>query len=327
MKFNDYRLKILLAEFDDYLAVVEFPVNDTVVRSIIDKAHAEFPNKPIRYVFHTHHHQHAASGFDSFLKQTDACLVTSSYNYEKIKSLTKDTFKLQERYIRNDSVYRVKAGGNELVCEVIKNSEYAVPTQEYNLIYFPTQGVVVSGCLYQKPFDYHQVVNDRKLALKNIVEAKEINARLLIPTNTCKESGFEDICTIAMLDSTLKYGIKPAEVADFFQAKSLEYLNNLQDSIKRAIQEIPNYYDYYQCAKVLMKRKDYDRALIIFQLIPEIYTDFSHNVFLYSGDCYKHKDDKDLAKIFYGKYIDCAMADIELQWGNERIKQLEIKSN
>jgi len=321
----NYNLKIVLAEFDDYLAVVEFPANDTVVNAFIDKTKQEFPTKPIKFVFHSHHHQHAATAFDPFLESTHAVLVTSTYNYNKIKAITKDTLKLAERYIQNDSIYRLENPDNILEIYVAKRPDYAVSTDEYNLIYFPRQKVMVSGCLYQKPLDYHEVVNDRKLALKAFVSDYNLDCRLFIPTNSCKASGYEDICTMEMLDSTLRYGVKPDEVADFFQSKNIEYLQSRKDSISAEIKKIPKYYDYYQCARVLIKREAYDKALFILKLLPELYANYSHNVYLYTGDCYKHMGKKADAKTYYQKYISCAVADVEVQWGEEKIKDLKLK--
>ena len=321
--FHNYGVKTILAEFDKYLVVVEFPKNDTVVNSIINTAKIHFPDKPIKYVLHTHHHSHSAIGFDTFLELTDAQLVTSLYNYKKIKTITEDTLKLVNRCIINDSLFILKSASNELICFMVKKEQYSVPTKEFNIIYFPKQKAVVSGCLYQKPLGYHQVVNDRKLALKRIIVDKTIDVDYFIPTNTCRKTGFEDICTMEMLDSTLLVGIKPEQVADNFQSKSLEYLESNLDSLIKEFEKIPSYYDYYQCGKTLLKRKEYSRALIIFNLIPEVYSEFSHNVYLYSGDCYKLLGNKEKAKIFYLKYIDCAISDSEITYGRNRIDELK----
>lgn len=327
MWFNQYGNKSLIAEFNEYLVVIEFPQNDTVAMAIINKTKEVFPNKPIKYVFHSHHHSHSASSFDPFLKYTNASLVTTSYNYEKIKNLTKDTIKLDGHFIKNDSIYKLESENNKLICYAIKQSQYAIPTKEYNLIYFPIQKIIVSGCLYQKPLDYHQVVNARKLALKEFIVNNDINVKYLIPTNTIKTTGYEDVCTMEMLDSTIKFGINPNEVADFFQSKSLEYLENKRDSLSKEFKKIPKYYDYYQCGKSLLKRKDYDRALIIFHLIPEIYEEFSHNVYLYSGVCYESIGKKEKAKVFYEKYITCAISDNEINYGKQKIDNLRISDN
>jgi tetratricopeptide (TPR) repeat protein len=321
---HQYGNKTILAEFDDFLAVVEFPQNDTIVRSIINQATEQFPDKPIKYVFHSHHHLHSASGFDPFIEMTNAFLVTSSYNYEEIKALTKDKLKLEKSYIKNDSIYVLESQSNKLICYVMRQTQYKVPTKEYNLIYFPNQKAVVSGCLYQKPLKYHQVVNDRKLALKKFTTDNDIIAKYFIPTNSTNETGFEDICTIEMFDSTLIVGIKPKEVADYFQSKSLDYLEAKKDSLSKEIKKIPSYYDYYQCGKTLVKRKEYYRALIIFELIPEIYSEFSHNVYLYSGDCYKSIGNVKKAKNYYEKYIECAISGFEVTYGQKKIDELEM---
>ena len=72
-----------------------------------------------------------------------------------------------------------------------------------------------------------------------------------------------------------------------------------------------------------MERKDYDRALIIFLLIPEIYSAFSHNVYLYSGECYEFKGNKEMAKVFYEKYVACAVSESEVSFGTKKINNLK----
>lgn len=321
--FEQYGCKALIAEFDEYLAVVEFPINDSVAIAIINKAKEIFPEKPIKYVLHSHHHSHSISGFDPFLEHTKASLVTSPYNFAKIKSITLDTIQLEKRYVKIDSTFKMVSNNNELICYTINRNQYAVPTQEYNVIYFPYQKLLVTGCLYQKPLDYHQVVDSRKYALKQLIDSYIIKANYLLPTNTCRKTGFEDICTIGMLDSTLLFGIKPIEVADFFQSKSISYFDRMQDSLIIEFKKIPSYYDYYTCARELLSRKDYDKALIIFNLIINVYPEYSHNVYLYTGECYESKGDKEKAKYFYEKYIACAVSESETNYGKQKINNLE----
>jgi len=40
-----------------------------------------------------------------------------------------------------------------------------------------------------------------------------------------------------------------------------------------------------------------------------------------------HHNLKVLAKANYEKHINCAMADMEVQWGHERIKALNLDNN
>lgn len=320
--FNKYGCKSVITEFDDYLAVVEFPRDSIVANLIIEKAKQEFPNKPIKYVFHSHHHPHAAASFDPFLKLTEANLVTSDYNYQKLKKLTKDTIGLENRYIKNDSVFTLNSDSNQLVCYSVKRTDYPVSTKEYNMIWLPKQQTIVSGCLYQKPLEYHQVVNPRKVALRDFIKDYNLDVKYIIPTNTCYETGYEDICTRGMMDSTFRFGVKPELVADYFQSKSMEYLKWATDSLKQEIGKIPSYYDYYQCAKELKRREAFERALVILNLIPEVYEELSHNVYVHAGDCYKSLGEKQKAKAYYEKYISCAVAEFEVEYGKEKIEAL-----
>ncbi len=46
----------VLVEFDEYLAVVEAPLNEARSVAVLAEARRLVPNKPVRYVLTTHHH-------------------------------------------------------------------------------------------------------------------------------------------------------------------------------------------------------------------------------------------------------------------------------
>lgn len=76
----------VVANFKDYIVVIEGPQNEMRGQQIIDQAKMLVPNKPIRYVINTHAHFDHASGLRPFVAE-GATIVTSQANkgfYEKI---------------------------------------------------------------------------------------------------------------------------------------------------------------------------------------------------------------------------------------------------
>jgi glyoxylase-like metal-dependent hydrolase (beta-lactamase superfamily II) len=76
----------VVADFKDYIVVVEGPQNDMRANQIIAEAHRLAPNKPIRYVINTHTHSDHSGGLRAFVAE-GATIVTQKDNktfYERI---------------------------------------------------------------------------------------------------------------------------------------------------------------------------------------------------------------------------------------------------
>lgn len=76
----------VVANFKDYLVVIEGPQNDMRAEQIISEAKRLVPNKPIKYVINTHAHFDHAGGLRAFVAE-GATIVTHKINkpyYEKI---------------------------------------------------------------------------------------------------------------------------------------------------------------------------------------------------------------------------------------------------
>jgi tetratricopeptide (TPR) repeat protein len=319
---DQYENKSLIAEFDKYLVLVEFPQNDSVSKDLIGNALAMFPKKPIKYVLHSHHHAHSISTFDPFLQLTEATLITTKYNYEEVKNKTKDTFSLKNRTIIYDSAYTIKDKNNEIKLYEILQSKYAVPTKEYNIFYFPSQQLLVSGCLFNKPISYFEVVNARKPALKKFITDNQLGAKILIPTNTSRASGFVDICSIEMLDTALIKGINPYQFMDNFQSKTIYYLESRSDSLVSEFKKIPRSFDYLVCANGLRSiKKDYNRAIIIYKTLLAIYpkeVDLYFNI----AECYESKGAKIEALAFYNIFLSITTNEDDKKETKEKIESL-----
>jgi tetratricopeptide (TPR) repeat protein len=319
---DQYENKAVVAEFEKFIVLVEFPQNDSVASDIIAKTAVMFPKKPIKFVLHSHHHGHSISSFDPFLKLTNASLLTTKFNANEIKNKTKDTLALKNRTILYDSIYRIKDKKNEMICYEILQSKYLVPTKEYNIFYFPKQQLVVSGCLFNKPLAYYEVVNARKPALKKFISDNKLSVKVFIPTNTSKANGFTDICTIEQLDEALIKGIQPYQFCDNFQTKSIEYLESKSDSLETEFRKIPRSFDYLVCGNTLRSiRKDYNRAIIVFKILNKIYP-LEIDAYLSIAESYESKGSKIEAIGYYEKFISLTKSKEDAIEIKERIEKL-----
>ena len=319
---DQYENKSLIAEFDKFVVLIEFPQNDSVAKDLITKTTEMFPKKPIKYVLHSHHHPHSISTFDPFLKLTKASLITTKYNFEEVKNKTKDTTALNQRAIIYDSTYKIKDKKNEIDLYEMLQSKYLVPTKEYNIFYFPKQQLLVSGCLFNKPISYYEVVNARKPALKKFISENKLSVKTLIPTNTSRANGFVDVCSIEMLDTALVKGINPSQFCDNFQSKSIEYLESKTDSLVNEFKKIPRSFDYLVCANTLRSiRKDYNRAIIVFKILSNLYPKEIETYF-YIAECYESKGAKVEAVAFYNKFLSLTTSEDDKKETKEKIEKL-----
>jgi glyoxylase-like metal-dependent hydrolase (beta-lactamase superfamily II) len=69
----------VMAEFPDYLVVIEAPQNDARSMAVIAEAKRLAPNKPIRYLINTHHHFDHSGGVRAYVAE-GATIITSEMN-------------------------------------------------------------------------------------------------------------------------------------------------------------------------------------------------------------------------------------------------------
>ena len=67
-------------EFNDFVAVIEGPLNEARSLAVIDEVHRIIPNKPIEYLVNTHHHFDHLGGVRTYVWE-GATIVTQEMNY------------------------------------------------------------------------------------------------------------------------------------------------------------------------------------------------------------------------------------------------------
>lgn len=313
---DSYANKAVVGEFKDFIVLMEFPQSDTVSNDMIDFLSKQFPEKPIRYVLHTHHHGHSVSAFDPFISRTKARLVTTPFNYNAIKSMTRDSTALAQRLVRYDSTYRITDRFNTLEVHALYQDKYAVPTPEYNIAYFPAQRVLVSGCIFNKPTTYFEVINQRKTALREVIRDKGLDPRLFIATNTSRANDFEDMPSRELFEESFEKGINPERFCSDWRQSSVEKLFASRDSIMQEIRKIPRSYDYVVLSNYLIGvHHDFLRAIALLRPLIAVYPE---EAILYerTGYCYENMGMNLEAVAYYRKFI--ALSDDE-----EDIREIE----
>lgn len=264
---QEHGAKSVVAEFATFLVVIESPGDEAAARALLSDLADAFPDKSVRFLLHTHHHGHSLAAIDPWLAR-DVLLVTAPANVERLRARTANPDRFAAALLPASHGLVIADEANELRLHVIDDQRYEVPTPEYMTVEFPRQKVMVSGCLYNKPLSYHEVVNKRKPALRNYLRDHAPNVTTLVPTNTCASEGFEDVCSVAMLDATLDEGIDPQEVADRLAAMSLEEITATLDAlVAEFAARTPRAYDLLVCGNTIRsEREDLPRAILFFEV-------------------------------------------------------------
>lgn len=262
--------KVVIVEFATFVALIEAPRDDQTVRELLSEIQKRFPDKPVRYVFHTHHHAHSINAVDPLLA-IGAQIVTSPANLTELCKLTANESLLRQRTIVITDRFELADQANRLCVEVLHQgsgeNQWQVPTPEYMVFELPLCRTLVSGCLYNKPATYHEVVNSRKRALLAYIAARRPQVQSLIPTNTCESEGFEDFCSVQMLRDSIEQGIKPEEISARFGGLTPDEMRSQADQIAAEFkQRTPRSYDMQVCASQLAKDTHIEHAIILLEV-------------------------------------------------------------
>lgn len=153
-------------EFEDFVTVIEAPLNEERSLAVIDAVQALVPNKVIRYVVNTHHHFDHSGGLRTYVSQ-GAIVVATPANLELYSSVMfspmprtlqpdrlatfAPMFTVSRRPIPMEPVnrrYVISDGVRTLELHPVAGNPHAVGML---IAYLPTEKILVNADLYTSP--------------------------------------------------------------------------------------------------------------------------------------------------------------------------------
>lgn len=149
---------VLAVGFKDYVFVMEAPGSDNASRQAIEQIKKIFPDKPIRYVAVTHHHDDHAGGLRTYIAE-GATLVALPGEKTFFERIAKSKFTIDpDSLARNprDLKIEIIEGGKRVLSDGTTTVELldigAGPhTEEMLVAYLPNEKIVFQGDLLNRP--------------------------------------------------------------------------------------------------------------------------------------------------------------------------------
>jgi glyoxylase-like metal-dependent hydrolase (beta-lactamase superfamily II) len=150
-------------EFQDFMAVIDAPLNEKRAAAVIDEVHRLVPGKPIRYLVNTHHHFDHSGGLRTFVAE-GATVVTHRMNrdfYEKV------VFSPARRTLEPDRLSLLTPDQLPNPVMELVNGKYVIsdgartldvyPLPPFNhaadmvIVYLPREKMVINADIYEPP--------------------------------------------------------------------------------------------------------------------------------------------------------------------------------
>jgi glyoxylase-like metal-dependent hydrolase (beta-lactamase superfamily II) len=182
---------VLFVDFNDYIFVMETPGNDRVSLQAVEQIKKTIPNKPIKYVAVTHHHDDHAGGIRTYMAEGATLIVAPGEEafFRKVSavrfSADPDTLTRNPRAPKFEPLQngkRVLTDGTTTV--EIYDIGKGPHTEEMLVAYFPDQKLIYQGDLLNRPSngDY-PIANDTSVHFLNWIDAKKLPVEMTIPVH------------------------------------------------------------------------------------------------------------------------------------------------
>ena len=182
---------VLFVDFKDHVFVMEAPGNDRLSLQAIEQVKKTVPNKPIRYVAVTHHHDDHAGGIRTYMSEGATLIITPGEEefFKKVSKvrLTADP-DTQTRNPREPKFEPIQNGKRVLTDGTTTVELYDIgngPHAEGMLVaYFPDHKLIYQGDLLNRPAngDY-PIANDTSVHFLNWIDSKKLAVETTIPVH------------------------------------------------------------------------------------------------------------------------------------------------
>jgi glyoxylase-like metal-dependent hydrolase (beta-lactamase superfamily II) len=149
--------KVLIAKFADYIALFETPQGIDLNNQLIVELQKRYPDKPLRYLFVTHHHPDHAGGIKAYANLPITLITThgNQHYFEKLLATTHSIGTLNATKVEIPKLKMdfVPTGGEKKIgdklnfvtaYEIGKNTSH---TSEHLVYYFPRSKILWTGDL------------------------------------------------------------------------------------------------------------------------------------------------------------------------------------
>ncbi|MCI4647139.1 hypothetical protein [Phaeodactylibacter sp.] len=317
--FEGSKGKSVLAEFEDFLVLLEVPASDIGGNDIefVDQTEAGerllstirhyFPKKELRYIAHSHWHPHSLASVMPFLKEKTQ-FITTPANFEVIKPMI-DTVALpgyrESLLLLEEESFEISDGKQTLMVYRARQENYAaLPTVDYLYFYLEPQGYFISGCMFShlEHWDQTSFVSGRDLAVYQFLEDHNLKPAYLVPTNLSKYSTHEDATLYEVLKTKQEQGRRLWDIfMEYFNLTEAQLRLNRDSIVTSAtFKGIPAgifNFAVFRC----LSEKEFDKALqfawIQVQMNPS-----DANAWDTLGEVYYFMGQKELAMHYFRQY-------------------------
>jgi len=280
MYFDSSNSKSTIVEFKDFLVLLEAPVvdlgggakelKDNIAggEKIIRTLKKNFPDKPLKFLAHSHWHPHSISSVAPFLKE-NVNIITTNENYKVLKTFVDST--LLQKYYANI----VYVGGDSLVVQDFTNKVViyrfeqkdfpSTPTKDYLYFYLPKYNCMHAACMYTKwmgePVDDKPLLSGREENLYKFLQNRNLNPDFLIRLSNEK---FEenDMQPLSGLQNVNANGIKSVDIMNGYLSLPTDILKSTKDEIvKEAVNKNIPANIFNSCVYSELRKKELERAL------------------------------------------------------------------
>lgn len=182
---------VLFVDFNDYIFVMETPGNERTSVQAIEQIKKTIPNKPIKYVAVTHHHDDHAGGIRTYMAE-GVTLIVAPGERSFFKKVSEARFKADpDALTRNprDPIFEPLQNGKRVLTDGTTTVEiYDIGpgphTQEMLVAYFPQHKLIYQGDLLNRPGngDY-PIANDTSVHFLNWIDAQKLAVDATIPVH------------------------------------------------------------------------------------------------------------------------------------------------
>lgn len=173
---------VLFVAFKDYIFVMEAPGGDNVSRQAIEQIKKTFPDKPIRYIAVTHHHDDHAGGLRTYISE-GATLIAAPGEKSFFEKIAKSKFTIDpDALTRNPQPLKIEIieNGKRVLTDGVTTVEiYDIGsgphTDEMLVAYLPNEKILFQGDLLNRPSNGDApIANDTTVHFAKWIETKKL---------------------------------------------------------------------------------------------------------------------------------------------------------